>query len=156
MNLLEILEAKTGKDIRRPKAQSTIPSQTKILAPSLSIQSSFTEVEEISYLSAGKYLSPSLFSPSFLSIYSILISNPYQYILAFREFRDFILEDNQYVLNTFPSLNMDRIFNLYMQHNSPSSPFQLHQLWISLSELHLCVPSLYQLGIEDIIQKNRG
>lgn len=140
MNLKEILASK-GARLPPPK----IDIKTESLPP---------QENKISYLASGKYLSSTDFSLTFLSFYTILIKNPYQNIADFRELREYILGDNQYVLNTFPHMDIDKLFSLYMRFNPPTTPFQLHQLWMTLSEVQLCVPAMYLSYIAEILQKN--
>lgn len=112
--------------------------------------------DSIPYLSNSKYL-PLTYDKTFFSIYSVLISNPYQSITAFRTFASFILADNIYVLNTFSRLNIDEIFSLYMKLNPPTKPTHLYSLSLTLYELHLNVPLLYQDNIKElIIQKSKN
>ena len=113
------------------------------------------EVEEIPYITNVKYLNSYHKSPLFFNIYSILIKNPYQDIISFNAFQDFILGNNVYVLNSFPSLNRERIFSLYMKHNPPQTPYQLHQLWIALNTIHLCIPAIYQGDIEEMVEDGK-
>lgn len=159
MSLADILKSKLGDRNLPISLHKAIQKEESIPVRVEKDKEEETEEKEdkedkISYLAAGKYLNSIEFDSPFLSFYTILIKNPYQNIIDFRELREFILGDNQYVLNSFPSLDTHKIFSLYMQYNPPSDPYQLYQLWITLSELHLCMPAMYQSYIAEIIQKN--
>lgn len=169
MGIAEILAQRKGSDQRElPKVQPSIStkkvSTKKILSTATFIIEEEQEIlspsekiitasqEEFDYkVSSDKYLLPSAWNATFLAVYAILIRNPYQNIREFRELREFILGENQYVLNTFPQLDIELIFSLYRKQNPPLQAKHLYQLHISLCEIHLCVPAMYQQEIMRMI-----
>lgn len=107
------------------------------------------DVLEIDYISKGH---AAVGEVEFLSCYTILICNPYETAITdFRTFRTFFLDDRQYTLNTFTRLDTNKLLRLYMIHHPIGEPKQLQSLYLTLWELELCVPGLYQDGIERLI-----
>ena len=99
-----------NKKIPNKKLLSTpsfiIEEEQELLSPSEKVIN-----EEFNYIaSQDKYLNSYERNATFLSVYAILIRNPYQNIREFRELRDFLLGEAQYVLNTFPQLDIELLF----------------------------------------------
>lgn len=91
----------------------------------------------------------------FLACYTVLICNPYACpITDFRAYRDFLLGDAQYVLNTFSHLDSIKLLRLYLIHHPIQEPKHLQSLSSSLWELELCVPGFFQDRIERLIIKS--
>ena len=86
---------------------------------------------------------PFLLSPYFLNT------------LERREYIRWLLSPSYYVLNTFPQTDIEALFALYMEKNPPRTAYQLHQLWLLLSDIYLFVPAKYQKRFEEIIGMNR-
>ena len=170
MGIAEILAQRRGSDRRElPKVQPSIYTVKKAIpVPPKKILSTATFIileeqetdspsekiitEEFNYkVSSDKYLLPSAWNATFLSVYAILIRNPYQNIKEFRELRNILLGDNVYVLNTFPQLDVELLFSDYMKNLPPRKAIHLHKLYITLGEVHLCVPAMYQQEIMRMI-----
>lgn len=108
--------------------------------------------EELSHFIQAPGIKNSINEPLFFAVYSTLIRHPYELnILAFREYREFVLGTEQYVLNTFYQLDQQRIMDCYLQRLTIKEPHHLYGLYMVITELHLCVPSLYQTHIEELI-----
>ena len=112
-----------------------------------------TEEAEINYKVTTFYEEPD--EDIYLAIYTPFIKNPYEFNwFIFIDYKTFLLGDNLYVLNTFPKLNIDRLFSLYL--DSKLKPESLHEhtlLCYFLNHIHLMIPNKYQTRIEKIIKE---
>jgi hypothetical protein len=115
------------------------------------IQSPPKEIEEqISYLHHGRI---EVDENKFLSAWSICFLSPYRDPSNRRELVRFLTSDNYYVLNTFLPISKDYLFSLYMTHYPPACPYDLHKLWLVITDMELYIPSLYQTRIGDMIRE---
>ena len=112
-----------------------------------------TEEAEINYKATTFYEEPD--EDIYLAIYTPFIKNPYEFNgLVFMYYKLFLLGDKLYVLNTFPKLDIDRLFSLYL--SSKLKPESLHEhtlLCYFLNHIHLMIPNKYQTRIEEIIKE---
>lgn len=88
----------------------------------------------------------------FLAMYAPYIRNPYAFDwFAFIRYKDFLFPDGAYVLNTFPQLDIDKIFAAYVTYDPRTTLKEYSMLCCFLNHLHLNVPKEYERGIISLI-----
>lgn len=92
----------------------------------------------------------------FLAIYEPALRRPRFFNLEnFHEYKKWLLEDSLYVLNTFKTVDVNRLLELYLKHNPPSCVGALYPLGQLLWDIDLYVPEEYQRDFEQIIINER-
>lgn len=154
MSLADIL-ARKKLLASEPASQKEPVNSPPLTIKPLTIKPSIIEEnieENIDYkvIDTEKYLPSYERNEYFFSVYSLLIKYPY---LLYGETAlfSFLLGDNIYVLNTFPILEAEKLFEKYMEKNPPKKAHDLHKLYVAICRICLNIPGYYQKEVEDII-----
>ena len=145
MSLKDILAArKAGKMIEILPKEKEGPQEPISIIPSK---------EDISYL-----YQPSPYEVDenyFINCYSIYFLHPYEVgVSDWRFLRNYLLDKDFYILNTFSLLPHQQLFDAYMKHKPPRTMQELHMLYMCISELHLHVPGKFLAQIIELLEKN--
>lgn len=86
----------------------------------------------------------------FLAMYAPYIREPTKFNwFVYIEYYKLLFPDGAYVLNTFPLLNIDRLFSVYQDHLKVDNFHQLTKLCYFLNHIYLNIPQEFE---EDIIK----
>ncbi len=102
------------------------------------------------HLGQQKYKLPN--KELFLAVYESALRRPRFFnVQNFCEYKKWILGDACYVLNTFKSIDADKILEVYLKYIPPTQVGALGPLSQLLWDIDLCVPEEYQRDFEQII-----
>lgn len=88
----------------------------------------------------------------FLAIYEAALRRPRFFnVQNFWEYKEWLLDGSCYVLNTFKSVDVNKLLELYLIHKPPSCVGALYPLGQLLWQIDLYVPEEYQRDFEQII-----
>ena len=111
------------------------------------------EEGEDSILYKAQYAFPTPDEKLFLALYTPYILKPLAFDwFALRDFQPFLLGSSCYVLNTFQLLDIETIFQMYLEKIRPCYLKDYQRLGHFCGHLELCVPAIYQQRIEALIR----
>ena len=106
--------------------------------------------DSVKFLASSPSVEPT--ETLFIAAWTPFLLSPYFLnTLERREYIRWLLSPSCYVLNTFPQTDIEALFALYMEKNPPRTAYQLHQLWLLLSDIYHFVPAKYEEGFKAII-----
>lgn len=153
MNLLDRIKNSTRA--QRATAESTpAKEEDSSFASSADDEDMFCLTDSASRLNLplGQQNYPVPDKALFLAIYEAALRRPRFFnVQNFHEYKKWLLDGSYYVLNTFKSVDSDRLLELYLAHKPPDSTGALFPLASLLWEVDLCVPEDYQRDFEQII-----
>ena len=137
-------------------------ASVKALSPILLVDDSdcfsLTTVEpipEISYHDLSKYPEPPF--DLFVACWTPFLIRPYSFSLQeFREYKKWLLSPSLYVLGTFPRIDSQHLFELFMRERIPSCIRDAYLLSQLCWEIDLTVPAKYQAKFEEIIRRKKS
>lgn len=131
------------------------PKDKPILEPTASPEEETETQASESLLYVGDNFEPPNPELFFASLVPLLLY-PYSIDISVgREYRTWLLSPATYVLNSFPQLFIEPIFDIFMRENPPKKTFDLYSLWLLLSDLKLFVPASYQDKIEKLLTEKK-
>lgn len=90
----------------------------------------------------------------FLAAWTPFLLHPYTMtVVLARDYVRWLLAPELYVLNTFPRIDSQRIFETYMLHKPPRSIMEAHRLSQICWDIDLFIPRQYEDQIVELIKK---
>jgi len=88
----------------------------------------------------------------FFSLYAPYIREPYKFDwFTFRDYFSLFFPDGAFVINTFRPLNIERIFNYYLEYNEPLNLHETTVLCHFVNHMHLMIPVEFEGRIINLI-----
>jgi len=88
----------------------------------------------------------------FFSLYAPYIREPYKFDwFTFRDYFSVFFPDGAFVINTFRPLNIERIFNYYLEYNEPLNLHETTVLCHFVNHMHLMIPVEFEGRIINLI-----
>ncbi len=149
MGIAEILAA-------RKAGQKAPPQSTSIFSEDI-LEDEVPESDDPPYLAPknAKYLDNYRVNELFLAVMTPLIRSPYTMYGVHSEYYWWMLltgDDNVHVLNTFPLIPEQVLFDAYMKYNPPIRVHHLHRLYVTITRLQLNMPPIYLPKILELIK----
>ena len=142
--LEELIASKLGK-------REAPPDEDSDLFPLTTIEPS----PEILYHDPNKYPEPS--SDLFIACWTPFLKDPFSFnVTIFRDYKRWLLSPSLYVLNSFPRIDSQYLFELFQEENPPKSIHDCYTLSQLLWEIDLTVPDKYLKVFIDIIKRKNS
>ena len=162
MNLMEMLAAKrqvqnmeepTEKIAEMDALSDLVPLSTLVRSNKQeTIETEEADIPASSHFTTQVYEEPDW--QLFLAIHTPYLLHPYSFHApTFRAYKEFLLGESLYVLNTFTLLDTDRLLRWYLLHIPPVTAIETVRLGHFLLELHLTVPAKYEQAIGEILER---